>query len=321
MTTGAAIESARREGRALGSPLRLTTAGAPELADEAWAAVEAVFAAVDTAMSRFREDSELTGLCRRSPEPVAGVSRMLVRALVAADRATRLTGGRFDPRVVEPLERIGYVGVPQDRDPGTLATRRGSEDRIVIREGRRGAVALPEAVDLGGIGKGLALRWSADMLDRVLAGALNTGGGYLLDAGGDVVGNGAAGPAEPWLVGIEDPGAGPGPAAVIRGTGRWAVATSSTSRLRWEHDGRTVHHLIDPRTGEPGGSGLRAVTVLDRDPAWAEVWTKALFLEGATGIAAAARRRGIAAWWLTENGHLEMTPAARQRTTWVAAEA
>ena len=326
MTSGTAIELARREGRALGSPLRLTmadaaVAGAPELADEAWSTVEAVFAAVDTAMSRFRDDSELTGLCRRSPEPTAGVSRMLVRALVAADRATRVTGGRFDPRVVKPLERIGYLGVPQGRDPGSLPMRRGSVDRVVVREGRRGAIALPEAVDLGGIGKGLALRWAADMLDRVLAGALNTGGGYLLDAGGDVVGNGAPGPREPWLVGIEDPSGGNKPAAVIRATGRWAVATSSTGRLRWERDGRTVHHLIDPRTGEPGGAGLQAVTVSGSDPAWAEVWTKALFLEGATGIAAAARRRGIAAWWLTENGLLEMTPGARQRTTWVATEA
>lgn len=321
MTTGTAIELARREGRALGSPLRLTMAGAAELADEAWSAVEAVFAAVDTAMSRFREDSELTSLCRRSPEPTAGVSRMLVRALVAADRATRITGGRFDPRVVESLERIGYLGVPQARDPGSLPIWRGHSDRIVIRDGRRAAIALPEAVDLGGIGKGLALRWSADMLDRALARALNAGGGYLLDAGGDVVGNGAAGPAEPWQVGIEDPSGGEQPAAVIRGVGRWAVATSSSSRLRWERDGRTVHHLIDPRTGESGGAGLRAVTVSGPDPAWAEVWTKALFLDGATEIAAAARRRGIAAWWLTEDGRFEMTPAARLRTTWVAAEA
>jgi len=326
VTSGTAIELARREGRALGSPLRLTmadaaVAGALEIADEAWSAVEAVFAALDTAMSRFREDSELTGLCRRSPEPTAGVSRMLVRALVAADRATRITGGRFDPRVVESLERIGYLGVPQGRDPGSLPIRRGSADRVVVREGRRGAIALPEAVDLGGIGKGLALRWSADMLDRVLAGVMNSGGGYLLDAGGDVVGNGTAGSAEPWLVGIEDPSGGERPAAVIRGAGRWAVATSSTGRLRWERDGRMVHHLIDPRTGEPGGDGLLAVTVAGADPAWAEVWSKALFLEGVRGVADAARRRGLAAWWATEDGRFEMTAAARARTIWVAGEA
>ncbi|MBA3875894.1 MAG: hypothetical protein C0498_02990 [Anaerolinea sp.] len=65
-------------------------------------------------------------------------------------------------------------------------------------------------------------------------------------------------------------------------------------------------HLIDPRTGEPGGNGLVAVTVATRDPAWAEVWSKALFLEGHRAIAAAARARGL---------------AAGVRTAWVAAEA
>jgi hypothetical protein len=86
-------------------------------------------------------------------------------------------------------------------------------------------------------------------------------------------------------------------------------------------DGRPVHHLIDPSTGAPGGAGLAAVTVAFPDPAWAEVWSKALFLEGASGIADAARRRGLAAWWVDEAGELSMTPAARQQTGWVRAEA
>lgn len=80
-------------------------------------------------------------------------------------------------------------------------------------------------------------------------------------------------------------------------------------------------HLIDPRTSEPGGNGLVAVTVAARDPAWAEVWSKALFLEGHRAIAAAACARGLAAWWIIEGGALEMTRAARVRTAWVAAEA
>ena len=56
------------------------------------------------------------------------------------------------------------------------------------------------------------------------------------------------------------------------------------------------------------------------DPAWAEVWSKALFLEGAEAIAGVARRRGLAAWWISDGGDVSMTPAARQRTTWVRGE-
>ena len=53
----------------------------------------------------------------------------------------------------------------------------------------------------------------------------------------------------------------------------------------------------------------------------AEVWSKALFLEGPAGIGPAARARGLAAWWVDARGTLSMTPAARQVTTWVRAEA
>jgi len=54
------------------------------------------------------------------------------------------------------------------------------------------------------------------------------------------------------------------------------------------------------------------------DPAWAEVWTKALFLAGRRAIADEARAMDLAAWWVAEDGRLGMTPAARERSVWVA---
>jgi FAD:protein FMN transferase len=143
--------------------------------------------------------------------------------------------------------------------------------------------------------------------------------GALLEAGGDLVARGAAPQAGPWMVGIEDPRGG-GEVAVIA-VEDGAVCTSSIAVHAWTTaDGRSVHHLLDPRTGEPGGAGLLAVTVAGPDPAWAEVWSKALFLEGSRGIGGRARALGIAAWWVGDDGRLEMTPAARVRTAWVAGE-
>ncbi len=84
---------------------------------------------------------------------------------------------------------------------------------------------------------------------------------------------------------------------------------------------RVVHHLIDPSIGEPGGDGLLAVTVAGPDPAWAEVWSKSLFLAGRQSIATVARGRGLAAWWVADDGSVEMTPAGRSTTLWVAGEA
>ena len=103
---------------------------------------------------------------------------------------------------------------------------------------------------------------------------------------------------------------------------RGAVCTSSIAVHAWTAaDGRAVHHLLDPRTGEPGGDGLVSVTVAGPDPAWAEVWSKALFLEGAGGIGARARALGLAAWWIRDDGRARDDPGRAARTAWLAAEA
>lgn len=292
----------------MGSPLRLTTATGP-CADAAWAAVVAEFAESDAALSRFREDAELVELDRTAGTGRSvAVSRRLERAVVAADRAWRLTDGRFDPRVLVDLERLGDRGVP-------LAIVAAADPAgPIVRRDARGRIAIERPLDLGGIGKGLALRWAAAHVER--AGVHD----FLLDAGGDLVVRGHAPEGGPWQVGIEDPAGAPDPVAVIEPPDG-AVATSSIRRRRWQRDGQTVHHLIDPRTGESAWTGLAAVTVAGPDPAWAEVWSKALFLAGRSDVASEARRRGLAAWWVGDDGVLEMTPAARQHTTWVAAEA
>jgi len=182
---------------------------------------------------------------------------------------------------------------------------------------RRRPVRVPaRPLDTGGIGKGLALRWAA----RRASALLPSGSALLLDAGGDVVAAGDRANAA-WAVGIEDPVAigvpGAEPIAVVE-LRAGALATSSVGIRRWlAPDGTGVHHIIDPATRAPARTSLIAVTVASDDPAWSEVWTKALFLAGRQGIRDEARRRGLAAWWIDVDGQLGMTPAARAQTSWV----
>jgi thiamine biosynthesis lipoprotein len=311
-------------GRAMGSALRLTIggrgAGATDSAvvgSDAWDGVVESFEISERAMSRFRDTSELTTLNHAAgTERISRPSVRLRRALVAADRAHRVTGGRFDPRVLADLDRLGYRGAALTTewaaaDPST-APADPSERRVVDRVGRDGfCIARP--IDLGGIGKGLALRWAAAELQR---GGVSD---FLLEAGGDLVARGLDPGGGPWLVGIEDPTESIDHLAVIAVADE-AVTTSSIRVHRWAVDGRAVHHLLDPRTGEPAEGGLLSVTVAGPDPAWAEVWSKVLFVGGRAAIAGEARARGLAAWWVTDDGSFEMTADARWRTVWVAAE-
>ncbi len=305
----------RFERRAMGSPLRLQVSGIDAAAAAAgWLRVTAEIEAAEEALSRFRDESEVTRLNR-----LAGsgremiVSARLYRALAAAERARRVSDGRFDPRVLADLERLGSAGAPLGDLAVPEAGRRGAGPWL-RRDPRSRSVGLSAPVDLGGIGKGLALRWAW----RRLTAGPHPPLGALLEAGGDLVLGGSAPDGGPWRVGIEDPAGSAEPLAVIA-LNAGAVCTSSARIGRWRApDGRLVHHLIDPRTGEPGGTGLQAVTVAAADPAWAEVWSKTLFLAGRREVGPLARSRGLAAWWVDDTGSLEMTPAARPATAWPA---
>jgi thiamine biosynthesis lipoprotein len=327
------LDIRRFERRAMGSPLRLTVvdlvgrrpavtdadatthAGVDDPIGAAWSGVSETFEAAEAAMSRFRESSDLTAINRLAGTGRAlPVDRRLVRALVAADRAGRLTDGRFDARVFGDLERLGYRGVPI----GSSAVANRTGHRWLALDIRSSRVSLAVPVDLGGIGKGLALRWAMQAIER--AGFTGPRSGILLEAGGDLVGRAPAPEGGDWSIAIEDPAGSEGPKAVIR-LSSGAIATSSIAINQWhDAEGRSIHHLIDPSTGQPGGDGLLAVTVAGPDPAWAEVWSKTLFLAGVGGIAALARSRGLASWWIRDDGELEMTPAARVRTLWSATD-
>ena len=303
------------DGRAMGSPLRLSVVGLyPARARRAWELVAGDIKATEQALSRWRAESDLSRLnATAGSGELAAVGGRLFTFLAAASRAQRLTAGRFDPRVIMRLEQLGeHAGVALP----ALADELSSDRPWLTGNGRRREVCLSAPLDSGGIGKGLALRWALRAARR--AGLL--GSGLLLEAGGDMVVHGEPSEGGPWQVGVEDPAGRETPMAVISVL-RGAVATSSTAVRRWTAgDGRTVHHLLDPATGEPGGEGLQAVTVSAPDPAWAEIWSKALFLAGSRGIGDAARRRDLAAWWVEDDGSLHMTPAARQQTAWTVSE-
>jgi thiamine biosynthesis lipoprotein len=249
-----------RTGRSMGSPLRLTLAGARnEEADCGWSLVAATFARAEHELTRFDPSSALSQLNVTAGGWVA-VPVLLRRALAASWRAFRLSGGCFDPRIIGALEAAGETaGVPLPPSPARL--RPG--DRWLELDPRGGRARVDAPIDLGGIGKGLALRWAAATLRR--RGVRD----FLLSAGGDMVASGRGPGGGPWVVGLEDPTGATRPLTTIALRDA-ALATSSVA----------LHprHLIDPATSQPAHRRWLSVTVLDADPAWAEIRSKVAFL-------------------------------------------
>lgn len=296
--------------------VQVPEATAPSGADATVNDALRVFRSVHGSCTRFDADSPLMRANAR-PDRWHQVPTVLFDAVREAHRAYVQTRGRFDPRVLDDLVRLGYdrslafAEGPVTTMGGVGSRRSLGRWRPRFRGGVRPELHLGGApVDLGGIGKGLALRWARDKL----IGTVDT---FLLDAGGDCVCHGSGFEAGGWRVGIEHPLGGADPAAVLALRDS-AVATSSIRLRRWTAGDVGAHHLIDPRSGRPGGAGLAAVTVVADDPARAEVLTKSLFLSGADRIAAEADRRAVAALWVGIEGTVTTSPRMDTHVIWRA---
>jgi thiamine biosynthesis lipoprotein ApbE len=261
-----AARSAASRWRALGTGVVLRVSDPAALA-EARRAVESELAAIDSACSRFRADSDLSHLNAHAGRPTR-VGGLLTEALTVALRAAALTEGDVDPTIGRALELAGY-----DRDWSLLAHRSGVPDaarhhprvtarvlegwRTVAIEPSTGVVRLPRGMklDLGATAKA----WAAD---RAAAAAFSaTRCGVLVSVGGDIATSGTA-PVGGWQIKVsDDHGAAPTAPGQLISIDSGGLATSSTAVRRWDHEGQTMHHIIDPHTGRPVQGSWRTVSV------------------------------------------------------------
>jgi thiamine biosynthesis lipoprotein len=128
---------------------------------------------------------------------------------------------------------------------------------LEIRPGHA-RLAAGAGVDLGGIAKG----WMADRLCERL------GPNSVANLGGDLFAIGPGPDGDGWPVGLGTS------TLLLNGLG---AASSSTRRRSWG----PVHHLIDPRTGQPATTGLEEVSALASTGFMAEVVAKTALLLGA----------------------------------------
>ncbi|HXM86262.1 MAG TPA: FAD:protein FMN transferase [Solirubrobacteraceae bacterium] len=253
-----------------------------EALEQARASVERELAAIDIACSRFRPDSELSRL-NASPGRWAQVSPLLAEALQLALAAARLTDGEVDPTLGRSLELCGYVRdwrllpAPCDEPaPAAVKVRTASGWQTLQLDAAAAMVRVPRGVslDLGATAKA----WAVDRAAR--AAYASTQSGVLLSLGGDLAAVGPA-PAQGWRIRVTDDHrsdlSAPGQTVVIRCGG---LASSSTTVRRWSHDGKTMHHLLDPQTGLPAQTPWRTVSVAAADCAQANIAATAALLRG-----------------------------------------
>lgn len=282
-------------------------------------AVQDLFRRVEASCTRFVADSPLMQ-ANAAAEDWHVVPAECFAAVSEAAAAHAITDGLFDPRVLASLVALGYDHtLPFRLGPDAVADALVTDGPAVLPslhrswspglDAARRAVRIgPDPIDLGGIGKGLAVRWAAELLRR------DDGSAFLVEAGGDLFAGGAGPDGGGWRIGVENPRGGRRPVAVLSLTDT-ACATSSRRLRSWHVEGRSVHHLIDPRTGASADGGLRSVTVVGPDAALAEVWSKALLIAG-PDAAVLADAEGLAALWVRDDDVVGMSEAMSQHVLW-----
>jgi len=247
---------------------------------EAVEGVQRMFDTAEERMSRFKPDSESSRL-NRSAGSTRRVSPLLFDVVAAAVWAASITGGIFDPTLLKAMEAIGYdrsfeqIGAGSSEeatDPARQVLARGQYWAIDLNRSRQ-EITLPSGVglDLGGIGKG----WTVDRAADWLAGH----GPFLINAGGDLYAYGTPPGQAGWSIGVADPWDTERDSVRVQ-VRQMAVVTSTTSRRRWQRGEQAMHHLVDPRTGQPAATDAVSVTVIAQRAALAEVYAKAALVLG-----------------------------------------
>lgn len=269
-------------------------------------AVEALFLHYDRTLTRFSSESELAALNRSAGAPFQA-SPLLFEAVAAALSAAEASNGIFDPTVLDALVAAGYdktfgiVALIEPRSPPGPASPLDGAFREIRLDPATRTITLPQGLhlDLGGIGKGMAVDAAAALLQPF--------GSFYVDAGGDLRTSGQAEDG-PWRVGVQNP-FDPGRDLRVIEVGSVGIATSSSVRRRWRRGGVERHHLIDPRTGTSADSDLAAVTVVAEQATTADVLAKVALILGRERGRACVESHGAACLLVCADGRIDVSEA------------
>jgi FAD:protein FMN transferase len=236
---------------------------------------------IESALTVFRESSDLVRVNRRAAQAPVPVDGDLVRLLSLCRTLHEATDGTFDVTTT-PLSRAWGFLKREGRLPSSAeiaeARARVGMDGVQL-DGTARTVRFLRAgleLNLGSIGKGWALDRAGALLRSRGAGhaLLSAAGSSVLALGGRDGG---------WRVDVRSRQAGNARLFRLRLTD-CALGTSGAGEQFVEVDGRRYGHVLDPRTGWPA-SGVLSASVVASEAAVADALSTA-FLVGGPEVAA-----------------------------------
>jgi thiamine biosynthesis lipoprotein len=256
-------------------------------------------AQINSVMSTFDSEAEISRFNRNATTDWIGVSESLYRVVTFALEVSNFTDGAFDITAAPLINMWGFgpTGVrfePPDKAEISRLLEQVGYGKIETHdppyEIRKTQSAV--TIDLSAIAKGYGVDEIAHLL------ASQGSNNFLVEIGGEVRAAGLRADGAAWQVGVENPVSGPQAIAQIITLSDASIATSGDYRNFFEHDGRRYSHTIDTRTGYPVEHKLALVSVVARSTMQADAYATALLALGPELGYELALAQGIAAMFI-----------------------
>ncbi len=295
-----ATEPERLKGATMGTTWNVTYVAAPNGPDPRTlhADIQGLLDAMETSMSTYRDDSEISRVNRAPVDSPVAISADFYRVLSAALAVGRHSRGAYDVTVGPLVDLWGFGPkpfsgeIPSDEAITAALARVGQHHLRVDGEAYTVNRLQPVMLDLSSIAKGYAVDRVADLLQERRVHR------YLVEVGGEMRVSGLSHRGDAWRVAIEKPDSNRRDIAAAIALTEGAVATSGDYRNFFEREGKRFSHSIDPRTGYPVAHDLVSVTVVHPSAMMADAWATALTVLGAGEAPAVAEEQGLAVYFI-----------------------
>lgn len=261
-------------------------------------AAEAVLSNVRTIhneYSAYGKDSQVSRINDAPAGEAIPVSDACFSLLCRAMELSKVTHGAFDVTVKPVMDLWDFSGTPHVPNEAELDAALASVNyqNLALNPADKTVTKLAPYVkiDLGGIAKGYAADCAVDILLK--AGVESA----ILDFGGNVVTIGecpqglfdcirTGSKTKPFTVGIQSPTEvrGTVAATVTAENSPCAVVTSGGYERAFSENGKTYHHILNPKTGKQPENGILSVTVVSENSTTADALSTALFVLGEDGV-------------------------------------
>lgn len=246
-----------------------------EQASEAVKAAAAEIHRLDDLLSTGKTDSEISKINADSGGTVSSDTEYLVERSLSLYKDT---DGAFDIAIYPVMQLWGFP-TKKYRVPGKSEI----EDALKLTDASK--IHLDNSgckltfdekgmeIDLGGIAKGYT---SSRIMDIFKQYRVTSG---LVSLGGNVQTYKKKTDGSSWRVAVEDPDDSSAYLGILS-TSDKAVITSGGYERYFRKNGKTYHHIIDPKTGYPADSGIHSSTIISADGTLADGLSTSLFIMG-----------------------------------------